>query len=717
MNLLQKIQTLLPLFFTKKSHGFIRFLLVASLTIGLASVPPTVDAKNKNGEKCTAGVGIVFPWENKNDYCESGICIEDYCRATENSPGEVCGEDADCRTRVCNTSTKKCEQASPGKGRCDSVSDCKVIGNDPNTSTCDNNQCKSSYGLPTPATSYENCTKHTDCNANEFCISNVIGKKGSSSCVPRGVGGLNSSCEDYTAQGLPVNLVCQSGICGANLQCEAETGPSSGGSNTCESEDNDDDGDGTDGTPNGGDAFRCIVGGCSGNPDGYTETYSGNHSSCTTGVCCMNRSIYAKRGTGQIPPQTAPGSNQSPGSNQTPGGSTPTSDRCADKGGIDVARGGPTGFLRSLCDSKPYNANEAKTAQPGRNYSELYACKNGDEEVFSPQNDKICDEYPWLDNRNRVPTTCKEPRSGNPIDCTANPDFECSKDFESNDYSCVRKGYRWCELFYKDGKSARGEEIIVSGSCKGAAGIAQSCGEDIQCKDFPDALCVNTQTAGIKVCQWARGVAPSPTPGASTRCSIGFMGTGCECTNTGGGCTSSHSCFPADDNPSRSYCVPHASGERWCEKSQTSVTRNTCASAPVYTTPTPTPDITAGHCPNDGNHLCVNPLSNACIAGYGPKNNAQADKACQDYTQFSGAKCYIKGATPDPTCSTQSSPIPAAGTPTKTPPPGCPINNGDGRVNSCQASCDTPYPNKKPDGDQACKDAYGTAKGACCTSN
>lgn len=551
----------------------------------------------------------------------------------------------------------------------------------------------------------ESCKTHLECGAGKFCISNVKGQKGSSSCVSIGQRGTNAICEEYANEGVAVHAVCQSKQCNPiSLTCEAAPSANPDSSNSCESEDNNDK------------AFRCIVGGCSG---AYSEEYKGTFSSCANGqICCMNRSIYAKRSA--IPPQKGSGSdNKTQNPNIT---STPGSERCADKGGIDVARGGPTGFLRSLCDSKPYDANEAKTAKPGRKYSELYACKNGNEEVFFPEHNKICDEYPWLDNR--IPTTCKEPYSGGQIDCSQFKDRECTKDFESNDYSCVKKGYRWCELLYKDGKRARGEEIIASGSCRGPSIIGGQCGEDIQCKDFPDAICVNTQNPGLKLCQWAGGVAPSPTPGGSTSCKSGYKQTGCPCNNIPGvanDCSSDHVCKGSWEytKTNNSYCVPFSTASRWCERSQQLLPDEaTCVGSPVYTTPEPTPDITAGYCPNDGNHLCVNPISNPCIAGYGPKNNAQADQACQEYTQFAGAKCYIKGATPDPSCTTQSSkPTPAANATLAPTPPGCPIDNGDGRVNSCQEKCGVPYPNPKPDGNAACANAYGSARGFCCTSN
>lgn len=386
---------------------------------------------------------------------------------------------------------------------------------------------------------------------------------------------------------------------------------------------------------------------------------------------------------------------------------------CASHGRPDTVFSKPSGFWGSTCDGKMIGETDPKTAKEGRKYADRYKCSDGThEDVPEPSSDKLCNEYPWIDTINKKPTMCKEPNSGGQIDCSQFADRECTLDFESSsEYSCVKKGFKWCAIQKK--------EIISSGSCKGIAGQGHTCGEDIQCNGYPDAICVNSTKAGIKTCQWKNGVAPSPTPGISSTCTSGTKGTGCACDAgpTTCGCATSHNPEPATDNPSKYYCVPFASGLKWCEKSQTAIPPAQCATAPVYTTPTPTPTISV-RCPNDGNHVCA--AAGSCVEGYGPKNDAIADGDCASWNPDT-PKCYFKSATPLSSCTT------AVATPTKNPslvtstpkptPPGCPVDNGDGRVNSCQASCSDSYPNAKPDGNADCEKAYGTIRGVCCTSN
>lgn len=392
--------------------------------------------------------------------------------------------------------------------------------------------------------------------------------------------------------------------------------------------------------------------------------------------------------------------------------STPTG-ICASHGGPDTIFSKPNGFWGPTCDGKMIGDTDPKTAKEGRKYADRYKCAeyNTYEDVPVPSSDEVCNEYPWIDTINKKPSTCKEPNSGGQIDCSQFTDRECTLDFEStSEYSCVKKGFKWCDIQKK--------EIISTGACRGIAGQGQICGEDIQCNGYPEAICVDPANTGFKTCQWKSGTGPTPTPGASTRCNTpGQLGTGCECGTLGGGCLTSHNCSPAADDSTKSYCVPFGTGERWCINSQTSIPPLQCASATKYTTPTPTPTISV-RCPNDGNHLCV--PSNYCQAGYGPKNDATADSACASWNPDT-PKCYFKGATALSSCTTPTA------TPTRNPslvtatpkptPPGCPVDNGDGRVNSCQKSCTGSYPNAKPDGNKDCANAYGTIRGACCTSN
>jgi hypothetical protein len=106
------------------------------------------------------------------------------------------------------------------------------------------------------------------------------------------------------------------------------------------------------------------------------------------------------------------------------------------------------------------------------------------------------------------------------------------------------------------------------------------------------------------------------------------------------------------------------------------------------------------------------------VPGYGYKGDADADTRCTSWNKGYDSQCYIKGG--NSCADATATPTSKSSGPTSTPrptPPGCPIDNGDGRVNNCQASCQSPYPNSKPDGNEACTKAYGSKRGACCTSS
>ena len=578
----------------------------------------------------------------------------------------------------------------------------------------------------TPSTS-ERCKGHSDCGTNEFCISNAKGQTGSSSCVPRGVGGTGSLCEDYAAKGLPVNVVCASSSCNATtLLCD----PPVDTNNSCVSYD-------PGYTPaQTAEVFSCDTSkpSCSGpNQKPYDITI--NNKCANGGVCCYDTVKYAARKIQSNGSGTNPGGGTTPpDSSTTPGSSTspaPTSDVCSQsgKGNVDTVFSKPNGYEGSTCDHRLIGQTDPKTAKPGRVYADRYRCtKTGADgtnyvDVLVPSANKSCDSYPWIDTS--VTPVCTAGLGGAVVNCAnvyKDPSYTCTFDYNTSNTQnsstlthCCPNNKRYCAV--------AGTCVDATQGCYKKLSLQSACikGNDTDCADYAaGARCIDPDSNGTFNCLYEPGKpTPTPTPGVSGNCTPGFKGTGCACASaTSCGCAATHTGAPSIDDPTKYYCVPFPATNNWCDVTKSLMPVGTdpavCKGSTPYTTPTP---VSKG-CPNDGNHLCV--AANACQAGYGPTNDTVANTACSEWNPDT-PQCYVRGASALSICAVTPTPLPTGITPTPKVPAatGCPLDNGDGRVNSCQASCDktTSYPNPRTVGNADCAAAYGTSRGACCTSN
>lgn len=577
----------------------------------------------------------------------------------------------------------------------------------------------------TPSTS-ERCKGHSDCGTNEFCISNAKGQTGSSSCVPRGIGGTGSLCEDYAAKGLPVNVVCASSSCNATtLLCN----PPVDTNNSCLTVD-----DPIYTPAQTAEVFSCDTSkpSCSGpNQKPYDITI--NNKCANGGVCCYDTVKYAARKIQSNGSGTNPGGGTvPPGSSTTPGSSTspaPTSDVCSQsgKGNVDTVFSKPNGYEGSTCDHKLIGQTDPKTAKPGRVYADRYRCtKTGVDgtnyvDVLVPSADKSCDSVPWIDTS--VTPVCTAGLKGAVVDCAKvhGPNYTCTFNYNSSNTqnkdtltTCCPDNKRFCDV--------AGTCVDATQGCYKKLGLQDVClkGNDTDCADYPaGARCLDPDLNGVFTCQYPAGKpTPTPTPGVSNNCTPGFKGTGCACTTASAcGCASTYNPEPSLDDPSKYYCVPFPVTSLWCDKTKSLMSKTVdpaiCTGSTPYTTPTP---VSKG-CPNDGSHLCV--AANACQAGYGPTNDTVANTACSEWNPDT-PQCYVRGAKALSVCAVTPTPLPTGTTPTPKVPAatGCPLDNGDGRVNSCQAApCGGSYPNERTVGNADCAAAYGTIRGACCTSD
>lgn len=450
-----------------------------------------------------------------------------------------------------------------------------------------------------------------------------------------------------------------------------------------------------------------------------TSTNNAGYYSCGSkgGNCCKNLEIYKNRklqGGG-------PGVNPSPGGGTTPGaegGPSPSSGICAGKGGPDTNFSKPDGFWGSTCDGKFIQDTDPKTAKPGRQYADRYKCANPGTVDDRQSSSKACDSYPWIDNSPAEPI-CTAGKGGAKVDCSKayGPGYVCTYDYNSSgingDTRCTPYGTRYCPV-------SRGPVGPAQG-CPGLqSGIGQTCGVDKQCEDYAAGARCDLKS---KTCQWPDGTPPTPTAGPAGNCGTpGFKGTGCECLSspTSCGCRTTHNPEASWDNPSKYFCVPFPATQKWCTASQTlTSTLAACTGATPYASPTPA--VSTAFCPSDGNHLCA--LPRQCVIGYKESTNPAANAACDDWDggETNSSVCLVRsygatcpGSSPAPTTVVSSTPA----VPTVNPAIGhCPVDNLDGRVNACSASCTGSYPNAKPDGNADCQAAYGTARGLCCTSN
>lgn len=474
---------------------------------------------------------------------------------------------------------------------------------------------------------------------------------------------------------------------------------------------------------------------CSGpNQAKYTST---SYNKCANGgVCCYNTEKYGARkiqsnGSGNNPPPasttTAPGQ-ESP---------APSSDRCTaeGKGNLDTAFSKPDGYWGATCGGKFIGETNPATAVKGRQYADRYKCtKTGadgtnyvDVKFSSPTDpNNPCDQVPWIDTS--VTPVCKAGVGGAVVDCAKvnGPNYTCTFDYNSSGTQnkdtlthCCPDNKRYCDV--------AGTCVDAGQGCYGKLSLQSVCvkGNDTDCSDYAaGARCLDPDGDTIFHCLYPPGTpTPTPTAGVAKNCTVGQKGTGCACdSQTSCGCASTHNPEPSLDDPTKYYCMPFPStGMKWCSVTKSAMPANTdpavCKGSTPYSTPTP---ISKG-CPNDGNHLCV--PTNYCQAGFGPSNDSTANTACAGWNPDT-PQCYTRGNTPLSTCTATPPVVTSTPGTTTTPVPtkgpaatGCPIDNGDGRVNSCQQTCNGSYPNARPVGNADCVAAYGTIRGACCTSN
>jgi len=134
------------------SAGFAPLVIIIAVALIAAAVPTTIilvqqeqdirqnaSSKNINGEICDAGQGTVFPWEDKDKYCQSGICIQGICKGEKNDFNGDCGEDDDCKSNNCEE--KKCAVEESPKPTCESEFGSGSFCD----STCNNNSYDSKY--------------------------------------------------------------------------------------------------------------------------------------------------------------------------------------------------------------------------------------------------------------------------------------------------------------------------------------------------------------------------------------------------------------------------------------------------------------------------------------------------------------------------------------------------------------------------------------------
>ena len=603
--------------------------------------------KQDVGQTCYTGACYSSPGQ----YCIPGAKTAGpdagmigYCGKYQQGLGEPCFENEHCASSYCNKSLDVCENPPA-----------------------------------TPPTSNESCRTHSDCPANQFCISNVKGQKGSSSCVSTSQGGTNALCEDYASQGLPVNVVCASQKCNtSSLRCDAAAGatpppastpPPSSDPNSCTAV----------GNING--TFACLSS-CGVNGDKHTVDYKASghdnygNDKCNGGICCYDPDKYAQyygSSIGGSSSTPAPG-----GGTTSPGGGTPgpASGPCA---GV---KGGVLSYVNGTCNEKLFDATKAAAREfCGGVYKDKYICQNIDPSTsqryvdYVPSGGNTCSSPPWCPATGG--TTTPSPTVGPDANCTAYQGQTCHPNDYSNKIYC-------CEP-----------------------------NKNLECTN-PNPLYPNSYT-----CQYKGGVAFTPTPGASNNCSaanFGNWGVGCACP-TGGGCGGTLGCYKEasgkvfpPDNPNGQFC---ATG-RWCAQSQTDV-QNTaaCMSATPYVSPSPTGSSGGGSgyqadCPyyNAAGGLTNNECQDGtqCLAGYdhapiGP-GGTNGDRVCSETNGRPNVCCTKRpggstttttpapgGGTTAPVPSTTTAPAPTS---SYTPPSSCvghPANSMCGSASEANMQC------------------------------
>jgi hypothetical protein len=586
--------------------------------------------------------------------------------------------------------------------------------NSPAPSSSSNTTGKQCYGLD----SY--------CNNGQFCAGRDF--QGLSICVNPNSLPVGAACNRNDACYNPAHCDSTTHTCGWGSES-----PAPSGDNSCLDYD-------PPYTPaQTAEVFSCDTSSnpCSGtNQAKYTST--SNNKCSNGGVCCYNTVKYAARklqsnGSGNNPPPasttTAPGQ-ESP---------APSSDRCTaeGKGNLDTAFSKPDGYWGATCGGKFIGETNPATAVKGRQYADRYKCtKTGadgtnyvDVKFSSPTDpNNPCDQVPWIDTS--VTPVCKAGVGGAVVDCAKvnGPNYTCTFDYNSSGTQnkdtlthCCPDNKRYCDV--------AGTCVDAGQGCYGKLSLQSVCikGNDTDCSDYAaGARCLDPDGDKIFHCLYPPGSpTPTPTAGVAKNCTVGQKGTGCACDSaTSCGCAATHNPEPSLDDPTKYYCMPFPStGMKWCSVTKSAMPANTdpavCKGSTPYSTPTP---ISKG-CPNDGNHLCV--PTNYCQVGFGPSNDSTANTACAGWNPDT-PQCYTRGNQPLSTCTAAPPVVTSAPGTTTTPVPtkgpaatGCPIDNGDGRVNSCQQACtkESSYPNPRIVGNDDCKAAYGEIRGACCTSN
>lgn len=601
------------------------------------------------------------------------------------------------------------------------------------TTFCTTPRVSTPTPTPIPAShgANEYCTKHSDCPDGEFCISNAVGQKGSSSCVPIGAGGPNSICEDYTAQGYGVNSVCASGVCGTNFRCTgtsaspAPQGPGGGES-----------GPGNGGQSNGSslpvvNPLPTTDGYCAKDDRSGAVSQKPDNSSPSCGS--INNTTY--NGEGDAYCQANYGGNfyfyqcnsASTSTSPTPSAG-PEQQACQYHNGVKSYGGG-------FCGTDPKNVqgfDAAKAASGGfckMTYYDQYTCNDGTVENFAtPNGSSLCSQDPWCPalgptsgggsgNSGGGSTTASDcanaatflpPTNGNLTDnntatqkCNATPGCFTSVGTQGQTAQCLPSvlkgpscGGGFCQT---NSVCVPAKTLGTNDYCAKPQELGQNCGpgyglDNPDCDASQNLTCTNSHT-----CQYGEGGAPTPTPGVSIY--KGGLGTACP---SGGGCGyyqgNPLGCYPAVNgslNDNKTW-VCSTGPQTWCTTSNSQVSSpsqckassgGTSTTYPV-STPTPAPGSLSyqADCPSVSvSNVCG--ANNTCPEGYtqntviGP-GGTNGNQACNYFEGNStGWVCCMKqtgSSAPAVTSPPTPTPVRPTAVPTQasvTPIPACGNSN------------------------------------------
>lgn len=650
---------------------FISTVLFLSITTG--------NVHAGEGSTCNGDFGkACHIWNNCLNYnlCSSSApyCIVGRCRVQPNAKGGECGEGGDCvrglkcgdnNTCVgttceaeygpdfkCSTSCQTGYTCHGSNGLCPSDSDscvrrestspapgsklpaCNVLNNlDPDLKA----QCKTSCERADFKADGYSCSGSLEC-----CALNL---GSTDNCTPQGE---NFYCHTSPKNPSDVEYPATFNCGNANFKCYRKAYPVTTGSPTAPTR--------APGSSGGSQLTPPGVGYCAGANRETPQAVGG--ATCgvnNAGFDSVSQYCIQKHGgsLGNFYKCTDPaGGTNTPAPAQKPQG--PATGPCAlERGGVDTSKG-TNGYIDAYCNEKLYNQKDAEAGLfCNATYSDAYHCRDGSIHHFKPQGITACKtSSAWCPANAGL--VCKS-ASGAVQDCkTLGPNYSCTSDYTNSKTSvptrCSPDGKRWCD--------SAGTWVSSSQGCGGLyAGIGQVCGDTSQCENAAQgAKCAPFGTSGLNTCQWPGGTGPTPTPGASTKCSeAGKFGAGCPCP-AGGGCESGLGCYAeATGNNSTGpfYCT--GVGTAWCAKTQSSTTTPaTCATSSGYIPPSPTPKNLGyqADCPN------INPVSGlpnscdprSCQAGYvanriGP-GGTNGDLICQEAVGPGTVCCTKSTATP-----------------------------------------------------------------------